>query len=91
MNYKIKAKPKTNFFIKYFIYIIIKFKIKKKKKRRKMVENIPLHDIDLEKIPEYLSYEAMEAKYEFDLEDKDRFLGKGSFGQVHLFQNKNDR
>ncbi len=33
----------------------------------------------------------MEAKYEFDLADKNQILGEGSFGQVHLFINKNDR
>ncbi len=56
-----------------------------------MVEKNPQPNIDLKKIPDYLSYEAMEAKYDFDFEDQDRFLGKGSFGSVHLFVNKNDK
>ncbi len=37
-------------------------------------------NIDLANIPAYLSYEAMEAKYEFDLSDQDQVLGEGSFG-----------
>jgi hypothetical protein len=56
-----------------------------------MVEKNPQPNIDLKKIPDYLSYEAMEAKYDFDFKDQDRFLGKGSFGSVHLFVNKNDK
>ncbi len=56
-----------------------------------MVEKKPQLDIDLNNIPENLSYDAMEAKYDFDLENKDRFIGKGTYGQVHLFQNKNDK
>ncbi len=56
-----------------------------------MVEKNPQTNFDVDNIPYYLSYEAMKAKYNFNLADKNRFLGKGSFGQVHLFENKNEQ
>jgi hypothetical protein len=40
-----------------------------------MVENYPQHNINLDKIPEKLSYEAMEAKYDFNLADENHKLG----------------
>ncbi len=56
-----------------------------------MIANNPQANIDLNNIPAYLSFEAMEAKYEFNLVDKNRVLGEGSYGKVHLFINRNDR
>ncbi len=56
-----------------------------------MVENIPQTHIDLENIPENLSYEAMETKYIFDLNNKKLIIGEGGFGKVYQFINKNDQ
>ncbi len=57
-----------------------------------MIANNPLANFDINKIPAYLSYEAMEEKYDFDLGENDNvLLGKGSFGKVSLFVNKNSR
>ncbi len=56
-----------------------------------MVENIPQHHIDLENIPEYLNYEVMETKYNFDLGNQKDIIGKGGFGKVHIFMNKNNK
>jgi hypothetical protein len=45
-----------------------------------MIANMQQANIDLANIPAYLSYEALEAKYEFDLGDDSLILGEGSFG-----------
>ncbi len=55
-----------------------------------MVENNLQTNIDLENIPEYLNYEAMETKYIFDLGNEKLIIGEGGFGKVHIFINKND-
>ncbi len=55
-----------------------------------MVEIIPQTHIDLENIPEYLTYKAMETKYIFDLNNKNLKIGEGSFGAVYLFKSRND-
>ena len=56
-----------------------------------MVENIPQTHIDLENIPEYLNYKAMDTKYIFDLNNEKLIIGEGGFGTVYLFINKNDK
>ncbi len=40
-------------------------------------------NFNLEHIPEYLSFEAFEKKYEFNLGNEKNVIGSGSFGEVH--------
>jgi hypothetical protein len=55
-----------------------------------MENNNPQNLLNLREIQKNHSYDDMVAKYIFNLSDKTKIIGEGSFGKVHIFKNKND-